>query len=87
MNNRKRYEAVIRRYERMSVIQAAASGIGRTDMAQICVGSVRLPVQIQNGKIVALGTHPLPRKALGELLTGLERACRLPSLSAGDSVS
>lgn len=87
MSDRKNYEAVIRRYERMSLPRPEASGFGRPDLAQIRVGSVRLPVRMRDGKIVALGTHPLPREALGELLAGLERACRLPALTAGGSVS
>lgn len=87
MNDPISYEAIVRRYERTTSPRLEASGLARSQRAQLRLGSVRLPVRMQDGKIVALGTCPLPRKALGELLAGLERACGISAFTAGGSVS
>ncbi len=84
MTDRVRYEALVRRYERMSVARPGYPvGADGPFPAHIRVGSVRLPVQMEGGRIVALGTHPLARHVLADLLAGLERACRVSSRMGG----
>ncbi len=52
MTDRVRYEALVRRYERMSVARPGYPvGADGPFPAHICVGSVRLPVQMEGGRL------------------------------------
>lgn len=70
-------EAVLRRYERMSLASTARGYDADGSYAvHLWIGSVRLPLRLDGDRIVGLGRQQLARHVLADLVAGL---ARLPS--------